>query len=243
MANEDEQPQEPWKAPYMSYETLSNFLDKKIGENPIPPRIDTYFLDNYAGSVRPLLIATLKTIGMIDENNHVLEPMRTAARSPESRKAVLKAWAEPFYPRQIALGEQHATAQMLWESFSKRGFNGSTLRRAVLFYLALAKDVELPVSVHFKAPKASTPSSRSRNRVDQGEGRDTGNHARRDPPPRNAAPEEREIHLGEAGTVTVLVDVRWLDLPDAKFTKLRQIIRELEALEDAGQAPEPEEAR
>ena len=43
---------------------------------------------------------------------------------------------------------------MLWESFSEHGFNGSTLRRAVIFYLALSQDLGLPLSPHFKSPKA-----------------------------------------------------------------------------------------
>lgn len=236
IAAEDARAEEPWKAPYVSYETVSNFLDKKIGESPIPPRIDTYFLDNYAGSVRPLLIATLKTLGMIDENNNVLEPMRVAARSPDSRRAVLKAWASQFYPEQVALGEQHATAQMLWESFGKRGFHGSTLRRAVLFYLALAKDVKLPISAHFKAPKATGSSSRmAPRRGDAAASRTQEHDGKRQPDePLSGvtASEKREINLGAAGTVHVLVNVRWLDLPDEKFTKLREIIRDFEALED-----------
>ena len=46
-----------------------------------------------------------------------------------------------------------------------------------------------------------------------------------------------------AGKVTVRVQVRWLDLPDATFTKLREIIRDLEALDegaDSGNGSDPE---
>ena len=47
--------------------------------------------------------------------------------------------------------------------------------------------------------------------------------------------ETKTIVLGDAGTVTINVDVRWLDLPDETFTALRRGIRSLEAL--ATQAP------
>ncbi len=52
--------QDEWKAPYVAYSTLVNFIDQKCGGNPLPPRIDRSFLDNYSGSVQPLLLGTLK---------------------------------------------------------------------------------------------------------------------------------------------------------------------------------------
>jgi len=233
----------------MSYETLSNFFDKKIGDNPVPPRVDTYFLDNYAGSVRPLLIATLKTLGMLGDNNVVLEPLREAVRGgTESRKAVLRAWAMDFYADQIALAGQHATAQMLWESFSKRGgLTGSTLRRAVIFYLALSRDVGLPLSTHFKSPKAA-PSSPKPVRT-------TSTRAAVDvtaslldspldssPPDEGSAAERRDVTLGTAGTVSIIVNVRWLDLSEDQFTKLRKLIKDIEALGASGDASDKEDA-
>lgn len=55
------------------------------------------------------------------------------------------------------------------------------------------------------------------------------------PPPRVPAfdvpsGERVEVKLGAAGTVTAYVDVRWLELPDQTFTKLRQAIRAIEDL-------------
>jgi hypothetical protein len=227
-----------WRPPYMSYETLANFFDKKIGDNPVPPRIDTYFLDNYAGSVRPLLIATLKTMGMLGDNNVVLESLREAVRGgAESRKAVLRAWATDFYAEQIALAGQHATAQMLWETFSKHGgLTGSTLRRAVIFYLALAKDIELPVSAHFKSPKA-TPASPKSTRTPPPSGPPidvTESLLDNIPSDEGSAPERRDVTLGTAGTVSIIVSVRWLDLSEDQFTKLRKLIKDIEALGESG---------
>ena len=50
------------------------------------------------------------------------------------------------------------------------------------------------------------------------------------PPARSGSGEQVVIDLGDAGTVSINVDVRWLSLPDETFTKLRQGIRDLEAL-------------
>jgi hypothetical protein len=131
---------------------------------------------------------------------------------------------------------------MLWESFTKHQINGSTMRRAVIFYLGLSEDLGLPVSAYFKPPKAPPSDGRKRvpksDRKDRQDG-DTGPADRPEPP---AAPpaaaagiERRVINLGSAGRVEVTVQVRWLDLPDDKFTKLRKLIKDIEALELAGQ--------
>jgi len=239
MTSDDAQ-EDSWKAPYMSYATLINFLDNKIGGGAVPPRIDRPFLDNYAGSVQLLLIASLKTIGLIDDNSNVTERLRVAVRGPESRQAVLKSWAGEFYREQIDLATQNATAQMLWESFSRRGFNGSTLRRAVIFYLALADDLQLPVSAFFKPPKAPSRIAPSERKAKEKPAEQAAFHEdHRDPsaaPPRAVGAETRIVNLGNPGKVTVIVEVRWLDLPDAKFAKLREIIRDLEALEEGADA-------
>jgi hypothetical protein len=243
--SEPEKDAKTWRPPYMSYETLTNFFDKKIGDNPVPPRIDTQFLDNYAGSVRPLLITALKTMGMLDDTNGVLEPLHEAARGTAQRKAVFRTWATDFYADQIALAARHATAQMLWESFSKRGgVSGSTLRRAVIFYLALANDVGLPVSAHFKAPKASSSGPRpSRPPVLRPSRSETTElQLDDDAPDMTTTAEQRDVKLGTAGTVSIIVNVRWLDLSDDQFTKLRKLIKDIEALGESGDDRDEEDA-
>jgi hypothetical protein len=230
--------QDEWKAPYISYETLVNFLDKKLGANPVPPRIDRGFLDNYAGSVQPLLLGTLRTIGFIDDNNTVQDSLRYAVTNVGLRKEALRSWAESYYAEQLDLAKQTATAQMLHESFSRHKYTGSTLRKAVVFFLALCDDVGLPKSPHFKpprqvpAPAASTRKTRRSGKTDAGaaaagmaSGMTSGN-----PGPAGAA-ERKTVSFGPAGTVTIEVNVRWLDLPDKTFQGLRKVVQDLAALE------------
>ena len=79
--------QDSWRGPYLPYGTLTNFLDNKVGGGAVPPRIDRTFLENYSGSVRPLILATLKTIGMIDSDGNVLPLLRDAVRNPPQSRA------------------------------------------------------------------------------------------------------------------------------------------------------------
>lgn len=214
-----------WRPPYVAYTTLASFIDNKLGTNPLPPRIDRGFLDSYAGSVQAMLLSALRLMGFIGEEGQVLEPLKEATRSPALRKKVFRAWAEEFYGDQQVLARQNATAQMLHESFSRHRLSGSTLRKAVVFYLALVEDVGMEKSPHFKAPKQPSPSA-SRSTT------------KKKPTPEplvekakpQAAGETIVIDLAPAGTVTVNVDVKWLQLPMETFTKLRSIIADLEAL-------------
>lgn len=217
-----------WKAPYLAYSTLVNFIDKKCGANPIPPQIDKTFIDNVAGGVQPLLLAALKVIGFVNEELVVQPLLREAASTPERRKRIMRDWAVAYYAEQVALAEQNATSQMLYDTFAKAGYTGSTLRKAVVFYLAMVEDLGLPKSPHFKAPKQSGPSGgKARSKATPGKG-DTGDDEVDIPPaPRG---EQTRIDLGDLGSVTVTVDVQWLKLPDNVFVGLRKAIRDLEDL-------------
>lgn len=48
------------------------------------------------------------------------------------------------------------------------------------------------------------------------------------------AGERRDVSLGDAGSVSVIVNVRWLDLSEDQFTKLRKLIKDIEALGRSG---------
>lgn len=46
--------------------------------------------------------------------------------------------------------------------------------------------------------------------------------------------ERREVMLGDAGKVTIIVEVNWLDLSDDQFTELRGLIKRIESLGGSG---------
>lgn len=226
----DEQTNSEDKAPYLSLTTLLNFLDR-WGEGPIPPRIDKSALDTYSGGTQALLMSTLRLVGYVDPQGTVLPALRQAVRDETARRAHLDGWARQFYAEQLALAEQNATAQMLHESFAAHGYTGSTLRKAVVFYLSLADYLGLPNSPHFRAPKQSaTPTSKRRIKPR---------------PPDRAAPqvvampvtaqaslrgETTVVEIDGLATITITVDAQWMKLPVETITAMRQAIANLEAL-------------
>lgn len=161
--------------------------------------------------------------------------LRNAVASVDARKAHLEAWARHFHASQLVLAEQNGTAQMLQESFAHYGYTGSTLRKAVVFYLGLVDYVGLPNSPYFRAPKqAATATSRRRVRPAPAA------TSRPEPMPPLAAPtvprgETTVISIEDLATITVTVDALWMKLPVETITSMREAIVKLEALDTTGQ--------
>lgn len=233
------------RAPYLSLTTLLNFLDR-WGEGPIPPRIDKSALDNYSGGTQAILMTTLRQIGYVDGDGRVTPALRESISDQAARKAHLTTWARRFYAEQIALAEEGATAGMLQESFAAHSYSGSTLRKAIVFYLALVEYLSLPNSPHFRAPKQSaTPSNRKR----LPRGRPTAASST----PADGAHlngttahgvsygdgETAIVRIGSLATITITVDAQWMKLPVETITTMRQAIAQLEALNTSDDA-EPE---
>jgi hypothetical protein len=253
-AEQAEQAESGWKPPYVPYTTLTNFIEKKMGGGILPPRVDNGFLESYAGSVRPLLMSAMRTMEMISETGGVLDAMKEAAAGEGARRKVIKEWATVFYAEQQALAAKNATAQMLLESFSKHGYTGSTLRKAIVFYLALVDDVGLPKSPYFKAPKQAMPSGgTSRRTTPRGQSdRNGGKNSKGAAASPAGTPDDSgegpgelvTVDLGEAGKVVVSVNVKWLSLDDKTFVSLRKAVNDLKALaavNAAGKPPAPDE--
>jgi len=222
------------KAPYLSLTTLANFFER-WGNGPIPPRIDKSALDKYSGGTQALLMSALRLMGYVNQEGHVLPALREAVHDLDARKAHLDQWARRFYARQLELAEQSATSQMLHESFATYGYNGSTLRKAVVFYLSLVEYLGLPNSPHFKAPKQSaTPTSRRRKPAPATRPL-TDLSTAHSPPPAQSRGEVTVVRIGSLATIAVNVEAQWMKLPVETITAMREAIAKLEALADGEQ--------
>lgn len=227
------------KPPYLSLTTLNHFFDR-WGEGPVPPRIDKSALDKYSGGTQAVLMSTLRLMSLVDGDGVVLPALRSAVASEADRKAILREWASQFYAEQVQLAEQNATAQMLHESFAKYGYSGSTLRKAVVFYLQLVEYVGLPNSPLFRAPKQSvTSSTKRRPRAAAPMAPATGTaHGHELQSPAAPKGETTVVHINGLATITVIVDAQWMKLPVETITSMRKAIAELEAL-DTGAPAQP----
>lgn len=218
------------KPPYLSLTTLLNFLDK-WADGPIPPRVDKSALESYSGGTQAALLSTLRLMGYIDSEGLALPALRQSVQSEAARQAHLQGWARQFYREQLALAEQNDTAGKLHESFARHGYSGSTLRKAVVFYLALTDHLGLPKSTLFRAPKQSgTPTSRRRPAGTATTRPTPAERAVVPPTPPPSRGETSTVTIGDLATITIVVDAQWMKLPVETITAMRGAIDALEAL-------------
>jgi hypothetical protein len=200
MAEQEAEQAKDWKPPYVSFQTVMGLIDR-LAKGPIPPRIDKGYLDNYSGGVIASLLATLRTLGLIEEDGRVRDELKDMVARPEARKVHVLRLLGELYPEQLELAKENATSQQLEESFRKSGLQGSTLRKAIVFYLDAVKFAEAPNSPHFKAPRQSSGAARK----GKGKPADTGNGERQNDSPPPATGDTYTVNLPGGGSVTLTV--------------------------------------
>ncbi len=209
-------PEERTPLPYLPFDTLRNFLDGLNGR-PLPPWIDRSLMAGTAGGTQTLLLATLAFFGLIGNSREVLPPFRElVAADVEQRQTVMRQLLHQAYPEAMKLAGQHATADQLAESFrSVSGYQGSTLRKAVTFYLNMAKYAQVEVSPFFRPP-TQTPAGRKPTRtraatssVKSPTSRAVASDGLVTP---TAPAESRSVELQSGGTVTISCSISFLGL-------------------------------
>ncbi len=193
--------------PYMSFETFRNFV-LKLNPHAMPPRIDRSMMIGMAGGTQTALMQLLRQFELIGESNEVQPLLIELCADDDAFAEGLRAILNRHYREQIELGRRQGTPGQLAESFAASGYSGSTLRKAVTFFLHAAKAADLPLSPHFRPPKAGP----------------TPNRPRRPKAPRPVEPvptktgqstsgaESHTIALASGGTVTVSCSTSFLAL-------------------------------
>lgn len=181
-------------APYVSFKTLTNLLEK-MGEDGAPQRIDRTYLANLPGSTQSMLLSALDTFGLIDASKQPTDRMKALiAADADELSAKIAELVRAFYGPALNLGD-NATQGQLEEVFTEQfNVSGSTRRKAIAFFLAGAKFGGIPVSKHFKTPKVSNTGSGSRSRGGKSPNGAAGGE-RQTPPPAATDAKARYIDL------------------------------------------------
>lgn len=140
-----------WKPPYISWGLLVRLIER-LESNP-PPRIDRTILKG-SNQTQTQTILALKALGLIDGEGAVTESFTTLLAAGESRPARVRSLLERFYKGPVALGRVNGTQQQLEEEFRGYGVSGSTVRKAISFFLKAAEYAGVQTSPHFRVPSA-----------------------------------------------------------------------------------------
>jgi hypothetical protein len=239
----DDEVTEEIKPPYMPFTTFWTFLTE-LGNKPLPPQIDRSMMSAKSGTDQASIFNALKFFGLINAINAV-QPGLTAftAADEAGRKRSLESMMRQQYPSQIEVSEHNGTEKLLLDSFeSAFGYTGDTRRKAMTFFLHGARFAGIDLSAHFPVTRMGSgrPANGRPKRTVKNKVQNPGGTSKAAGGVTDSGQKGEPVHvaLGDAGSVDVLVNVRWLELPDETFTSLRRIVGELRAL---GAEPQDEE--
>ena len=224
--------------PYVSLKTLDGLLDK-IGAGPIPPRIDKGFLDSYSGGTQAILKVALRALGLINEDETKTDLLESVATDKEVRKEHFRGFLDRTYSVQNQLAAKNGTSQQLEESFAAMGFKGpDTRRKAIVFYLNLVDYVGGTKSPYFKPPRQAAAAARkAKQRKPQPS---TPGQTHQDDNSTGSSSGNRVIvKLGSVGTITLVTDLRWMDLTPDQRNNVFGVIDKVKAL-GLGAPPAPD---
>ncbi len=205
-------------AVYVSWQTFKNAIES-LAEG-IPNRIDRSTFPGLSGGVQSQLLAGLKFLGLITEDNKPTPGLHTlAVHDEETRKERLLALLQTRYSELFSLDLVKTTPNELSARMSEAyNVTGDTKEKAIRFFLSAVSYVGTPVSRLFKISGVTTTSNGVRTRR-----RTPG----RSKPPAIAEPKNqiqpqgtsRVVSLASGGTLTLAasLDLFSLSPDDRKF--------------------------
>jgi Family of unknown function (DUF5343) len=150
--------------PYASWTMFESTLERMRQEG-IPGRVDRSFLHTASGSARAQLTGALRSLGLIDAEMQPTDTLKELVENPDQRAALLKLLLETFYAPIVELAD-NATQDQLAEAFREEyNIQGSTVVKAISFYLSAANAAGLKVSPLFAKTRAGGSSATRRRRI------------------------------------------------------------------------------
>lgn len=164
---------------YGSFKTLSAFFNARRDDDHITDVVDRSLMTSFSGSSQHELISGLKFLKMINDKGEPLPIYAQYVKADDDARKVLLAQilraAYPFVFSSPTYNLERATTATTADAFRTQGINGSTLSRAVAFFLAAAKQAGIKVSPNIKAPplgKSSRPKKEAKAAAANGDGDD-----------------------------------------------------------------------
>jgi hypothetical protein len=152
--------------PYLSYRTLSNFLDS-LKVNGIPGRIDRSVLKNLSGAKQSALIGALRFLDLIAIDMAPTSKLeRLVQAESDGRAEIMRETLRRHYPFMFppAFNLSSATVRMVRETFDNAFGGGDTARKGMVFFLAAARDAGLQLSPFIKVREVNRPAGAGRRR-------------------------------------------------------------------------------
>lgn len=158
----------PLIPPYVPYSTFSKFIDGLAEHPTLPSHIDKSLMSKMSGSGQSSLTAALKSLRLISDETEPRQILFDLVYAkPDEKKGFLSQIVKSSYPFLFESGFSisNTTSKQVEAKFREyASATGSTLTKCISFFLAIAKDAEISVSPHVKAPSLAKPSNGSKKK-------------------------------------------------------------------------------
>jgi hypothetical protein len=153
MATETKKTESP---PYIAFSTFFSFI-KGLQKTGIPSRIDKSLLRNMSGGNQSALLAALKWFNLIDEVGGHGQRLEALVNAGDDAGKVLREMMPAAYKFMTdgSIQLDRATGSMVEEKFRDYGLSGSTIVKAMSFFITACKEAAIPLSTHIKLPKVA----------------------------------------------------------------------------------------
>lgn len=163
--------------PYIPFKTIDGFI-KKLNETAIPERVDLSLLRTYSGSTARQIIAALKYLGLIDENQQTTDNLRRLVKAygTDGWQATLgEIMSQGFDGVVSGLNLDTATPSQLSERFKLAGADGQVQQKCIAFYVGAMKAAGVTISPHIISRQTgrtertrSKPRGKRQDTIDEG---------------------------------------------------------------------------
>jgi len=145
-------------AVYLPYATLvTGIATLEVG---LPDKLHKSVWRSQSGGIQAQLLSAFKFLRLIDEEGVVQPRLKQMVEDRENRDMHLRAAIEAAYPSIPPLAASNASQNDLENAMRAYGVAGTTLDKAVRFYLQAAEHLGLVVSPHWRKGRATiTPSA------------------------------------------------------------------------------------
>jgi len=150
---------------YVPYATLVTALDS-LATHGIPSsgKIDKS-LFAMSGAVRSQLLLALRYLELIDDKGYATPSLKPLVEATgDERKSLLRKIIEVKYAGVIAKGLETISAGQLEEAFRELNVDGSTLVRAIRFFVKVCQEVGIPISQRVTGKLRTTSANGRRPR-------------------------------------------------------------------------------
>lgn len=195
----------PWKTLLTATEVLEQGLPKQLDPSAFP---------TFSGSIKSWTLSAFRFLGFTDGSGVVQPRLREWIDDKDGRPDLMKAILLERYPAVISLAAENGTANQMKDAIAALGVSGTTLGRAISFFIGAAKFAGIPLpptweKTRFAITTKKRTAKKGTARIEDGEEDDEDI----DDDPDSASGERKTISLMGGGTLTLVASVNFLAMP------------------------------